>query len=209
MSLQLLPLTESSPLLWTGFLGAATLVVALVVTIAIAGGMRATSRNSGTSSPTPSRQRRPHHDAPRSMVLGGQESAVLPLAIPQSEASRSPRTSPAATTDAAEESGAASGSHVAPRSTGASAPTIQAEPTRHDTKRQRPQRELAYRVGGGLEVTLLWSVVDNALTIRVIDHCVQTSFEMPVSPDRGSFAFHHPFAYAAEKSGHQSVAHAA
>ena len=131
---------------------------------------------------------------------------MLPLAIPRSEASRSPRTSPAATTDAADESGAASGSHVAPVST---APTIQAEPALHDTKRQRPQRELAYRVGGGLEVTLLWSVVDNALTIRVIDHCVQTSFEMPVSPDRGSFAFHHPFAYAAEKSGHQSVAHAA
>ena len=209
MSLQLLPLTESSPLLWTGFLGAATLVVALVVTIAIAGGMRATSRNSKSSSPTPSRQRRPHHDAPRSLVLGVQEPALLPLALPRIEAPRSPRTSPGSTTDAAKETGEVSGSHVAHRSAGASAPTIQAESTPRGTTGRRPQRELAYRVGGGLEVTLLWSVVDNALTIRVVDHCVQTSFEMPVSSDRGSFAFHHPFAYAAEKSGRRSVAHAA
>ena len=69
----------------------------------------------------------------------------------------------------------------------------------YDTKHPRPRQELAHRTGNGIEVTLFWSAVDDALALQVVDHLVEECFEMPVSPDRGAFAFNHPFAYAAEQ----------
>ena len=68
----------------------------------------------------------------------------------------------------------------------------------YDTQRRRPRQELAHRTGDGIEVTLFWSD-DDGLTVRVMDHLVEECFEMPVSGDRGTYAFNHPFAYAAEQ----------
>jgi hypothetical protein len=69
----------------------------------------------------------------------------------------------------------------------------------YDIQGQRARQELAHRTGGGIEVTLFWSAADDALTVRVVDHFVEETFEMPVTRDRGNFAFNHPFAYAAEQ----------
>ncbi len=63
----------------------------------------------------------------------------------------------------------------------------------------RPRQELAHRSGGGIEVTLFWSGDDHDLTVRVLDHILEEGFEMCVAPDRGNYAFNHPFAYAAEQ----------
>jgi hypothetical protein len=69
----------------------------------------------------------------------------------------------------------------------------------YDTQCQQPRQELAHRKSGGIEVTLFWSAGDEALTVRVVDHLVEECFEVPVSRDRGTYAFKHPFAYAAEQ----------
>jgi hypothetical protein len=66
------------------------------------------------------------------------------------------------------------------------------------TIRQQPRQELAQRTGAGIEVTLFWEPGDDSLVIRVVDHFAEECFEMPVSRERGSFAYRHPFAYAAE-----------
>jgi hypothetical protein len=57
-------------------------------------------------------------------------------------------------------------------------------------------RELACRAGDGLEVVLLWSQVDNRLTVSVADSRTGDSFELPARPENALDVFHHPFAYA-------------
>jgi hypothetical protein len=62
----------------------------------------------------------------------------------------------------------------------------------------RPQHELAQRTAAGIEVTLFWTPVDDSLLVRVVDLFADDCFEMPVARERASFAYRHPFAYAAE-----------
>jgi hypothetical protein len=64
--------------------------------------------------------------------------------------------------------------------------------------RHRPRHELAQRTAAGVEVTLFWTSGDDGLVIRVVDLFAEDCFEMPVDRERGSYAYRHPFAYAAE-----------
>ena len=57
--------------------------------------------------------------------------------------------------------------------------------------------ELDHRSADGIEVSLLWSRVTNALTVAVEDSRSGVSFEVPAPADKALDVFEHPFAYAA------------
>jgi hypothetical protein len=57
------------------------------------------------------------------------------------------------------------------------------------------RRELAKRVGDGLEVTLYWDPDDNSTTVEVYHRATEETIAFPVAPDRALDAFHHPFAH--------------
>ena len=77
----------------------------------------------------------------------------------------------------------------------------------HDTTHHQQAQELAQRTGAGLEVTLSWSPQDDCVTVKVVDLFAEECFEMAVSHDRASYAYHHPFAYAAEQGlDHEGLA---
>jgi hypothetical protein len=59
-------------------------------------------------------------------------------------------------------------------------------------------RELDYREGDGLEVTLAWYPEDDAIAVKVLDTRTGERFEFPVDPASARDAFDHPFAYAAD-----------
>jgi hypothetical protein len=59
------------------------------------------------------------------------------------------------------------------------------------------RRELAYRANDGVEVSLLWSIGDDGLTVRVSDGKTGDSFELRVGEADPLHVFHHPYAYAA------------
>jgi hypothetical protein len=59
-------------------------------------------------------------------------------------------------------------------------------------------RELDYREGNGLEVTLVWFPARNEIAVKVLDTRTGERFEIPVDPDSALDAFAHPFAYAIE-----------
>jgi hypothetical protein len=58
-------------------------------------------------------------------------------------------------------------------------------------------KELDYRENDGLEVSLLWSRIDNSLTVRVVDTKTDEKFRLAVRADQAMDVFRHPFAYAA------------
>jgi hypothetical protein len=70
------------------------------------------------------------------------------------------------------------------------------EMNRNDTLTRLPV-ELAYRSNDGLEVWLLWTRLENRLSVVVHDGRQETSFELDVDPERALDVFHHPYAYAA------------
>jgi len=57
--------------------------------------------------------------------------------------------------------------------------------------------ELHHRSADGIEVSLLWSRVTNALTVAVEDSRSGISFEVPAPADKALEVFEHPYAYAA------------
>ena len=57
--------------------------------------------------------------------------------------------------------------------------------------------ELHHRSADGIEVSLLWSRVTNALTVAVEDSRSGVSFELPALAEKALDVFQHPFAYAA------------
>ena len=57
--------------------------------------------------------------------------------------------------------------------------------------------ELHHRSADGIEVSLLWSRVTNALTVAVEGSRSGTSFEVLAPADRALDVFEHPYAYAA------------
>lgn len=61
------------------------------------------------------------------------------------------------------------------------------------------RRELAYRLTGGLEVTLYWHAYDNSTSIDVHQLETDETISFPVPADRALDAFHHPFAHLASK----------
>jgi hypothetical protein len=56
--------------------------------------------------------------------------------------------------------------------------------------------ELHHRSADGIEVSLLWSRLTNALTVAVEDVRSGVSFELPAPADKALDVFEHPFAYA-------------
>jgi len=57
--------------------------------------------------------------------------------------------------------------------------------------------ELAHRVNDGVEVSLLWSREDDALTVLVEDNKNGICFALAAAKERALDVFYHPFAYAA------------
>jgi hypothetical protein len=56
--------------------------------------------------------------------------------------------------------------------------------------------ELDYRENDGIEVSLLWSRIDNSLTVRVVDTKTDERFRLAVQAHEAMNVFRHPFAYA-------------
>ena len=57
--------------------------------------------------------------------------------------------------------------------------------------------ELHHRSADGIEVSLLWSRVTNALTVAVEDSRSGVSFDIPAPAEKALDVFEHPYAYAA------------
>ena len=57
--------------------------------------------------------------------------------------------------------------------------------------------ELHHRSADGIEVSLLWSRLTNALTVAVEDSRSGQSFVLPAPAEKALDVFEHPFAYAA------------
>ena len=57
--------------------------------------------------------------------------------------------------------------------------------------------ELDHRSADGIEVSLLWSRVTNALTVAVEDSRSGESFDVDAPAENALDVFQHPFAYAA------------
>ena len=60
-------------------------------------------------------------------------------------------------------------------------------------------KELNYRVGEGLEVSLLWSPESGQLAVVVIDESGGEEFALEVEPGEAMEVFHHPYAYATSR----------
>lgn len=56
-------------------------------------------------------------------------------------------------------------------------------------------RELAQRVGSGLEVTLYWNAADNSTSIEVRHIASETTLRYAVPADQALDAFYHPLAH--------------
>lgn len=65
------------------------------------------------------------------------------------------------------------------------------------TERKDGMRELAYRVGDGFEVTLLWREQEESqeLMVEVDDWRTEEHFEIKARADNALDVFNHPFAY--------------
>ena len=61
----------------------------------------------------------------------------------------------------------------------------------------QPDRELARRVSGGIEVALYWSPLDNSTTVVVWDTGSEETLAFAVAPEHALEAFYHPFAQLA------------
>jgi hypothetical protein len=57
------------------------------------------------------------------------------------------------------------------------------------------RRELAHRVGGGLEVTLYWNTGDNSTSIEVHHLDSETHMRFAVPADKALDAFYHPLTH--------------
>jgi hypothetical protein len=60
---------------------------------------------------------------------------------------------------------------------------------------RRASRELAYRVGDGLEVTLFWQPDSGELTVCVCDQRRGAYFVVEPAPEKALDAFYHPYSY--------------
>jgi hypothetical protein len=63
------------------------------------------------------------------------------------------------------------------------------------------RRELDHRHSNGIDVTLSWSPVGDALFVTVLDDAGD-SFELAVEAHEALDVFHHPYAYAAHRGAH-------
>jgi hypothetical protein len=61
-------------------------------------------------------------------------------------------------------------------------------------------RELAHRVDGGIDVTLLWSACENRLAVTVFDVHVGELLVLDAESDEALDVFYHPYAHAASQA---------
>lgn len=59
----------------------------------------------------------------------------------------------------------------------------------------RRRRELAHRIGGGIEVTLYWDAADNSTSIELRHLASETTLRFTVPADEALDAFYHPLAH--------------
>ena len=57
-------------------------------------------------------------------------------------------------------------------------------------------KELAQRVNGDVEVSLLWRKSDNLVAVRVADSSTGMAFRIRVLPEEALDAYNHPYIYA-------------
>ena len=62
-------------------------------------------------------------------------------------------------------------------------------------------RELAQRRSGGIDVLLLWHPELDRVELCVLDLATGVSMHVDVAPDKALDAFHHPYAYLAQRKG--------
>jgi hypothetical protein len=60
-------------------------------------------------------------------------------------------------------------------------------------------KELDFRVGEGLEVSLLWSPDSGQLAVVVVDEAGGEEFALEVEPNEAMEVFRHPYAYATSR----------
>jgi hypothetical protein len=70
----------------------------------------------------------------------------------------------------------------------------------YETARSDSMKELAYREGDGLEVTLLWDERRDRLAVSVFDSKTGDCFALEAPGGRALDVFYHPFAYAASRT---------
>jgi hypothetical protein len=61
---------------------------------------------------------------------------------------------------------------------------------------RRQRRQLAYRSGDGLEVTLFWHPTTDELKVCVCDQRLGAYFEIRPEPHQALDVFYHPYSYA-------------
>jgi hypothetical protein len=67
---------------------------------------------------------------------------------------------------------------------------------------RRSLRELAYRAGDGLDVTLFWEPATGELKVCVCDTKQGAYFEIRPDPERALDVFYHPYSYAGDSDVH-------
>jgi len=63
------------------------------------------------------------------------------------------------------------------------------------TRRKPAVRELAHRVGSGIEVSLLWRRSDDSIRLQLVELDTGVIFELSIAPEDALDAFYHPYAY--------------
>lgn len=63
-----------------------------------------------------------------------------------------------------------------------------------------PQRELAHRVSGGIEVTLYWNADDNTTSVEIFHKTTEQTLHFAVPREHALDAFYHPFVHLETRS---------
>src|SRR5262245_3833767 len=61
-------------------------------------------------------------------------------------------------------------------------------------------RELAFRAGDGIEVSLVWSALEDRLTVIVSESRSGERFELAAQRENARDVFYHPYAHAARRA---------
>lgn len=69
-------------------------------------------------------------------------------------------------------------------------------PTTPHSDSIQARRELAHRRAGDLDVWLMWSPADDAVSVEIHDRALHTWFTVDVDGRPALEVFNHPFAYA-------------
>ena len=62
------------------------------------------------------------------------------------------------------------------------------------------QRELAHRIGGGIEVTLYWDADDNSTSVEIFHSPTEQTLHFAVPREQALDAFYHPFVHVQSRS---------